>query len=99
MIGTQWLGQNTDPARQTFVVDAVKNLTGADATVFQRMDAQGDLLRVATTIRTLTGRRAAGTFIPAVNPDGSRNPVAASIRQGKTYRGNAFVVNAWYVSA
>ena len=97
-VGKRWLGQNRDPARNTPIVDQIRNLTGADATIFQRMDAQGDLLRVATTIRTLNGKRAAGTFIPAVNPNGHSNPVVASILQGKTYCGNAFVVNAWYVS-
>lgn len=97
-VGGRWLGQNKDPKRGTPVVDEIRSLTGADATIFQRIDAQGDLLRVATTIRALNGQRAAGTFIPAVNPDGHPNSVVASLLQGKVYRGNAFVVSAWYVS-
>ena len=97
-VGGQWLGQNTDIKTRTPVVDEVKSLTGATVTVFQRMNAKGELLRVATNVQKLDGKRALGTFIPAVNPNGKPNPVVASVLQGKTYRGNAFVVNAWFVS-
>ena len=97
-VGGQWFGQNKDPQAVTPVVDQIKDLTGATATVFQRMDAQGDLLRVATNIQKLDGKRAIGTFIPAENPNGKPNPVVAAVLSGKTYRGNAFVVNAWYIA-
>ena len=97
-VGRGRLGQNTDAKIQTPIVDEIKDLTGATVTIFQRMDAQGDLLRVATNVQKLDGKRAIGTFIPAVNPNGQPNPVAASVLKGHTYRGNAFVVNAWYVS-
>ena len=39
-----------------------------------------------------------GLFIPAVGLDGKPNPVAAAIAAGRTYRGTAYVVNAWYVT-
>jgi methyl-accepting chemotaxis protein len=38
-------------------------------------------------------------FIPAVNPNGSPNPVVSEVLQGKTFRGRAFVVNKWYITA
>lgn len=99
LVGGQWLGRNTDPAVPTAIVDEIEQLVGDTATVFQRMNDKGDMLRVATTIKTSEGKRAIGTYIPAVNPDGTPNPVIAAIIKGDTYHGRAFVVNAWYLTA
>lgn len=99
LVGGHWLDQNTDSAVETIVVDAVTRLVGDTATIFQRMNDRGDMLRVATTIKTADGKRAIGTYIPAINPDGQTNPVIASVLRGETYRGRAFVVNAWHITA
>ncbi|WP_229072292.1 methyl-accepting chemotaxis protein [Actinoplanes sp. DH11] len=94
-----WLGQNTDPDRSTPLVDDTKDLVGGEITLFQRMNAAGDLLRVATTVRSKAGTRAIGTYIPAVGADGKPNAVAAAIKAGKSYRGVAQVVDTWYITA
>jgi PAS domain S-box-containing protein len=99
LVGGKWLGRITDPAAKTIVVDKMTRLVGETATIFQRMNDKGDMLRVATTVKTAEGKRAIGTYIPAVNPDGTPNPVIATIMQGKTYHGRAYVVNAWYLTA
>ena len=80
------------------VVDESLRLVGDTCTIFQRMNEKGDMLRVATNVRKTDKSRAIGTFIPAVNPDGQSNPVAAKVLQGETYRGRAFVVDAWYIT-
>jgi len=82
----------------TFVQD-LGTLTGAALTVFQRMNEDGDMLRVATTVQTAEGKPAIGTYIPATMADGSANGVLASVLKGTAYSGVAFVVDAWYVSA
>ncbi len=97
--GKAWLGQNRDVQKPTPVVDEVVRLVGGTATVFQRMNDQGDMLRVATTVRNQQGVRAIGTFVPAVNPDGQPNPVVAKVLKGERYVGRAFVVDAWYLTA
>jgi methyl-accepting chemotaxis protein len=84
---------------ETPVVDQVKKLVGGTATIFQRINEEGDILRVATNVEKLDGTRAIGTYIPAVNPDGAPNPVVSTVMKGKTYRGIAYVVNAWYITA
>jgi len=99
LVGERWLGKNSDPATETPVVDAVTRLVGETATVFQRINAQGDMLRVATTVQSADNQRAIGTSIPATNPDGTANPVIAAILKGQTYHGRAYVVNDWYVTA
>jgi len=99
MVGQTWLGHNSTMDIKAPVVDEVKSLVGGTATIFQRMNNAGDMLRVATNVKQLDGTRAIGTYIPAVNPDGTPNPVISAVMKGETYRGNAFVVNAWYVTA
>lgn len=98
-LGGKWTGQVRDFDVAVPVVDEVTRLTGSVCTVFQRMNDQGDMLRVATTVEDAGHTRAVGTFIPAAGADGSPNPVVASILQGKPYRGLAYVVSDWYVAA
>ena len=98
LVGDQWLGQNSDVTVPTPVVDQIKQMTGATVTIFQKT-ASGDFLRVATNVQAASGARAIGTYIPVTNPDGKPNPVAATLTKGETYRGNAFVVDSWLVSA
>jgi methyl-accepting chemotaxis protein len=98
LLGKTWTGQNADQGRPTLLVDRVKELVGAEATLFQRMNARGDMIRVATTVPDRNGGRAIGTYIPAVDPDGRPNPVVSTVLGGATYRGRARVIDAWYLS-
>ena len=99
LIGGKSLGQNRDMQTPSMIVDKARDLSVETCTVFQRMNPKGDMLRVCTNVEKLDGTRAIGTFIPAVNPNGNANPVIAAVLAGKTYRGRAFVVNAWYITA
>ena len=96
MLGTNWLGQNLSAATPSLVVDEVRRFTGAETTIFQRMNAAGDMLRVCTSVIKSGGRRAVGTCVPAANPDGTPNPVVATVLKGETFRGRALVVDAWF---
>ncbi len=99
IFGNTWLGINYDPDKPSVFVDEVEKLTGSTCTVFQRMNKEGDMLRVATNIKKLDGKRAVGTYIPFIMPDGSKNKVLESIYNKKTFYGMAFVVNANYLTA
>ncbi|MDX9709291.1 MAG: Cache 3/Cache 2 fusion domain-containing protein [Trichloromonas sp.] len=98
LVGGEWLGQNRSFNTPTALVDRVGELVGGTTTVFQRMNAAGDMLRVATNVKKLDGDRAIGTYIPAVNADGSPSKIIQTVLEGKTFFGRAFVVNAWYVT-
>ncbi|MCF8239946.1 MAG: methyl-accepting chemotaxis protein [Melioribacteraceae bacterium] len=98
-IGNTWFGRDTTFNQKMPIVDEAAKLRDGDYTIFQRMNDAGDMLRVATTVRKLDGSRALGTYIPKVNPDGKMNPVISTVLSGRTYRGRAFVVNAWYQTA
>jgi PAS domain S-box-containing protein len=99
LVGGTWLGQNDDFSENTPIVDDVTGLVGETATIFQRINDAGDMLRIATTVKSLSGSRAIGTYIPAINPDGTENEVVATILGGETYHGRAYVVNSWYLTA
>ena len=74
------------------LVDRVQKLVGGTCTVFQR--TEGDrLLRISTNVLHANGTRAVGTYLPP------SSEVAKTILRGETYRGRAFVVNAWYITA
>ena len=99
LIGYEWLGQVSSLSMPALIVDETKQLVGGTATFFQRMNEQGDMLRICTNVEKLDNTRAIGTYIPAVNPDGSQNPVVSSLLAGESYEGRAYVVNAWYLTA
>ena len=98
-VGENWLGQEKSLQEKVPLVDKVGELLGQTCTVFQRMNEQGDMLRVATNVQKLDKTRAIGTYIPAANPDGTPNPVLSKVLGGQTFIGRAFVVNAWYITA
>ncbi|HWG22279.1 MAG TPA: Cache 3/Cache 2 fusion domain-containing protein [Terracidiphilus sp.] len=81
------------------LIDDISKQTGETVTVFQRVNAAGDMLRVATSVVAADGQRASGTYIPAIMPDGSQNAVVKTILAGQTLRGRSYVVNAWYITA
>jgi len=84
---------------QSPIVDKVGNLCNVTCTIFQRMNNNGDMLRISTNVKKLNGKRAVGTYIPAINPDGSRNPVVSTLINDEVFRGHAYVVNNWYLTA
>ncbi len=72
--------------RDFTIVDETKNAVKVETSTIFMND-----LRVSTNVKKLDGNRAIGTrvSIPIYN---------AVMRDGKTYYGRAFVVNAWYVT-
>jgi methyl-accepting chemotaxis protein len=99
IIGGTDVGQVTSFSTPVPVVDQVADLLGAAATAFQRMNEDGDMLRVATTVPNEAGERAIGTYIAATNADGTANNVVAALLAGEAYYGTATVVGQQYVTA
>jgi methyl-accepting chemotaxis protein len=75
------------------LIDRVTEMIGGTVTIFQTIKNPDGLLRISTSVKKQDGSRAVGTFIPA------SSPVYQKIMQGETYRGTAFVVNDWYITA
>ncbi|MFZ2961195.1 MAG: methyl-accepting chemotaxis protein [Candidatus Ozemobacteraceae bacterium] len=83
---------------ESSIVDAIHRQSRAHCTIFQRINPEGDMMRVATTLVATDGGRAIGTFIPNRNPDGTPNEVVATVLRGETYLGQAWVVNEWFAA-
>ncbi|MFA5189464.1 MAG: methyl-accepting chemotaxis protein [Verrucomicrobiia bacterium] len=92
MVGDVWLGQNVELNVESPVVDVITRYSQKYCTIFQRMNAEGDMIRVCTTVRNEEGKRMIGTYIPCKMPDGTDNPVLAKVLKGETYSGMAQVV-------
>jgi len=73
------------------VVDKVKNMVGGTTTIFQVFP--DGILRISTNVIESNGKRAVGTYIP------KDSPVYQTVMKGETFRGRAFVVNSWYITA
>lgn len=81
------------------IVDEIASLTSGIASVFQRMNEQGDMLAVASTMTDEHGNRLAGHFIPARLAEGTPNPVIAAVLHGGTYVGRSLFDGTHYIGA
>lgn len=98
VIGDQRISQKSDTNSPVLIVDKVKALVGAACTVFQRMNFEGDMVRIITNLQAADGSRAVGTYIPAFSANRTPNPVVRAILKGERYTGRAFVVDKWFVA-
>ena len=68
------------------------------ASVFQRVDDSGALLRVASTVVD-GGKRVIGSVIPARDQDGQPHPVVAALNQGDHFFGQTHILGEAYIAA
>jgi PAS domain S-box-containing protein len=87
LIGGKWLGQNYIRAIPTPVVDEISWMVQAEVTLFQRMNEQGDMLRVATTVVDSAHKRVVGNRMAAFHSDGSPEPIVNAVLRGETFKG------------
>jgi methyl-accepting chemotaxis protein len=84
--GKMMTGENT-------LVDQLTAMIGGTVTIFQVIKNPDGLLRVSTSVKKQDGSRAVGTYIPA------SSQVYRAVINGQIYRGSAFVVDQWYITA
>jgi methyl-accepting chemotaxis protein WspA len=87
LIGGRPLLQTRDFSRQVPVVDPMKSLIGASCSIFQRMNEQGDMLRIATNLDDHTGQRAIGTAITLTDLNAGTTPILNAISRGQSFAG------------
>jgi len=97
-LGQTPVAPNTNFAVESPLVDVVTKFTHAYCTIFQRMNERGDMLRVCTSVPDTDNKRAIGTFIPCVLPDGTENPAISKVLAGGIYFGRAMVINKWHAA-
>jgi methyl-accepting chemotaxis protein len=79
------------------VIDEAQELIDGTCSIFQKINAQGDMLLVGTNLSGKDQQRASGYYIPAVLQNGEPNPVISTILNKETYIGRAYIVNDWYI--
>lgn len=87
----QWQIDGTKVQKNHSLVDKIKEITGADVSIFQKIN--GGFCRIATTVTGNNGERQMGTFVP------SGSEVIQTIENGGVYKGRAKVVDEWYLTA
>ncbi|MBN2705624.1 MAG: Cache 3/Cache 2 fusion domain-containing protein, partial [Deltaproteobacteria bacterium] len=101
MIGNIWPGKAEDSPLTIPAIDELQPLVGATTTVictiYQRMNNNGDMLRVATNILEENGRRRIGSYIPA-GVANKPDPMLETILSGRTYQGRTFLRNQFYLT-
>lgn len=96
LAGTTEFVQNSDARVASPVVDTLRSNTLDYCTIFQRMNAEGDMVRICTSVINPDGTRAIGTYIPRRNLNGTENPILESILKGETYYGQSMIVGKWH---
>ncbi len=80
------------------LVDEVRQFTGLECTIAQRMNESGDMLCIASSKLMADGTRAGyGTFIPATARDGKPDPIIQQVLQGKHFTRFTFAVGMNYL--
>ena len=98
-VGETPLGAIADGSAATPLVDQVHELTGADVSVFQRVDETGTMVAVATSITDKDGARRIGVVQPVTDHDGSMDPAIAAVLRGESFHGWVDMFGAAYLAS
>jgi len=80
------------------LVDEIEKMNGTPATIFQRMNERGDMLRISTSTKSDAGFRDISTYIPAAD-SGQTTALSRAVLAGETYLGTAFFSKTNYLTA
>jgi methyl-accepting chemotaxis protein len=81
------------------LVDQIASVEGTPATIFQRMNERGDMLRVSSSMKSETGVRAVNSYIPAEAATGEEAKALQAVLDGKTYIGKEMLDKVSYLTA
>jgi len=84
-------------------VDEINKVEGTPATIFERTNARGDMLRIASSVNAETGGRAIGSYMPApvgtAAADNEKAKALQDVLAGKTHIGKESVANVSFLAA
>jgi methyl-accepting chemotaxis protein len=75
-------------------LQAISKATGRGVVLFQRIDAEGDMMRVAGAAAEIGAPTAVGSYIPARLND-EPNPILTTVLGGGEYRGRLYLQGGW----
>jgi len=98
-IGETWLGQISDPNATVPIVGELQSLvSNAACTIFQRMNSNGDMVRIASNVLQKDGLRQIGSYIPAERADGQSNPMIKTVLGGQLFKGRFTIRKQAYLT-
>jgi methyl-accepting chemotaxis protein WspA len=96
LAGTNWLGQNADFNTPTLVVDAVTQITHSGCTIFQRVNAEGDMIAVATSVPNAEKNRFIGAYEPRESTSSTNRLLVDAVLKGGTFMGRVRLGGSWH---
>ena len=75
---------------------AISSTTGKAVILYSRINAAGDMMRVAGTTPDGALHAENGSYIPAQMADGTQSPMVQSILAGAPYHGTSIEMGSWY---
>jgi methyl-accepting chemotaxis protein len=79
-------------------IDVLRQKFGGDYGLFQRVNDEGDMVLVATTILSKKGEKIKNIYLPAIQ-NKVANPVIQVALKGRVFHGIADLVNGWHFTA
>jgi methyl-accepting chemotaxis protein len=70
--------------------------TGRATVLFERINPEGDMMRVAGAAKEIGAHTAIGSYIPARLPNDEPNPVLQTILAGNNYKGRLYLQGGWH---
>jgi methyl-accepting chemotaxis protein len=70
--------------------------TGRSVVLFERIDPEGDMMRVAGAAAEIGAHTAVGNYIPARLAIDEPNPILKTILSGNVYRGRLYLQGSWH---
>ncbi len=87
-----------DFAHPAPVVDEIEKINGTPATIFQRINERGDMLRICTSVKSATGTRDIGSYIPMAS-SGQDSEALADVLAGKSNVAKTIFSHTTYLTA
>lgn len=91
-IGSWQSGPEAGPGPLRQISDA----TGRAVVLFERMNPEGDMMRVGGAAAEIGAHTALGSYIPARLSGDDPNPILQTIYAGNTYRGRLYIQGSWH---
>jgi methyl-accepting chemotaxis protein len=74
----------------------ISDATGRAVVLFERINPEGDMMRVGGAAAEIGAHTAVGTYIPARLPDDEPNPILQTVLGGQVYRGRLYIQGSWH---
>jgi methyl-accepting chemotaxis protein len=97
LIGNHVIEQNFNESIASPVVDPIKALTKETVSLFQRINEEGDMLRISTTLLRADGSRDISQCLPANSKINDPDQTILRVLKGEIVLSSTNVLDEWYV--